>query len=686
MICFVRAPFLFGRKVMSLAVQNTTHVDEYSATIASVPFDQKAIVVIGAGPVGMHFVGELFRQTSEYAVVVYGNEPWKPYDRVKLSSYLAGEVGRDELALEACLLEGANIEYRLGCDVEWIDRENQTVTDARGNVQSYSHLILAVGSRPYLPAIGNLHYEGVYTFRSLSEADNLLARRLRSKHTVVIGGGLLGLETARAMQRYNTQVTIVEHNRWLMMQQLDEPGSGYLKEQVENHGIRVELGDSVTSILGHDRVEAVSLRSGRELACDTVIIAAGIRPNTQIASDCGLSCNRGIRINDNLESSDQNIYAIGECAEHNNNVYGLVKPGLEQASILADRLAKGNARYRGSLELTRLKVMDHAVFSAGRTGIDEEAAGSVRELVYLSREAGIYRKIRVFGNRLVGAIAIGDWHESALLHDAIQNRKRLGFWHLARFNSSGNLWGSEEDMDVTAWPSGAVVCNCTGVTRGRLTQAVNSGCENIACLTAQTRAASVCGSCKPLLAELLGEDMRVEPVRSWRSLLAMSALGMSLVALFVLIWRVPYPDSVQVAFRWDELWRNSLIKQISGFTILGLILAGLTITIRKRYSKLEFGDFNVWRHLHVVLGVLALAALIVHTGFRLGDQLNFILTVNFLLLAIAGANASTVVSTEHRLNPALAKKQRQRWTWLHLVLFMPVPVLLGAHILKSYYF
>ena len=663
-----------------------THVDEHSATSASVPFEQKAVVVIGAGPVGMHFVGELFRNTGEYTVVVYGNEPWKPYDRVKLSSYLAGEVRRDELELEACLFEGANIEYRLGCDVEWIDRENQTVTDAQGNVQSYSHLVLAVGSSPYMPAIGNLHYEGVYTFRSLSEADSLLARSLRSKHTIVIGGGLLGLETARAMQRYNTQVTVVEHNRWLMMQQLDQLGSEYLKELVEGNGIYVELGDSVTSILGKNRVEAVSLRSGRELACDTVIIAAGIRPNTQLASDCGLACNRGIRVNDHLETSDQNIYAIGECAEHDNNVYGLVKPGLEQASILADRLAKGNARYRGSLELTRLKVMDHAVFSAGRTGIDEEAAGSVKEFIYSSREAGIYRKVRVFGNRLVGAIAIGDWHESTLLHDAIQNRKRLGFWHLARFKSSGNLWGTEDDMDVMSWPAGAVVCNCTGVTRGRLSQAVNGGCENIACLTAQTRAASVCGSCKPLLAELLGEDMRVEPVRSWRSLLAMSALSLSLVALFVFIWRVPYPDSVQVSLRWDELWRNSLIKQISGFTILGLILVGLGISIRKRSSKVGFGDFNQWRYLHVVLGVSALAALVVHTGFRLGDELNLILTLNFLVLAVAGANAGTVVSTEHRLNPSLAKKQRQRWTWLHIVLFMPVPVLLAAHILKSYYF
>lgn len=671
---------------MSVVFENKVSVDEAVAPQVLIPLEKKAIVVIGAGPVGMHFVNELFRVTSGYPVVVYGNEPWKPYDRVKLSSYLAGDIDRNELELEAPGLAGMTIEFRLNCKVTEIDTEKQLITDETGKVQGYSHLVLAVGSSPYIPSIGNRHYKGVYTFRSLSEADDLFARRMRSKHTVVIGGGLLGLETARAMQRYNTHVTIIEHNQWLMMQQLDRHAGEYLKAFVEQKHVGVELGDSVVSILGRERVEGVCLRSGREIACDTVIIAAGIRSNTGIAREAGIACNRGIQVNDYLETSHPNVYAIGECAEHNNNVYGLVKPGLEQASILADRIAGGTARYKGSLESTRLKVMEQHVFSAGRTGIDEEASGSVREYVYQSAQDRTYRKIRVFGNRLIGAIAIGDWHETSLLHDAIQSRKRLGFWHLARFRSSGNLWGSEENMAVASWPAGAVVCNCTGVTRGRLTLALNSGCQSIACLSAETRASSVCGACKPLLAELLGEEERVEPVRSWRGLLAMSALGLSLVALFVLIWRIPYPDSVQVAVRWDELWRSSILKQISGFFVLAMVLIGLGVSARKRVSKIRLGDFNTWRYAHVMLGTAALAGLIVHTGFRLGNELNFLLMLNFLALAVVGANASTVVSTEHRLNPSLAKKQRQRWTWLHIVLFMPVPVLLAVHILKSYYF
>ena len=313
---------------MNLAIEQISHVEDCIESKPCVPYEKEAVVVVGAGPVGMHFINELSKRANEYPVVVYGSEPWKPYDRVRLSSYLAGNVNRDELELDSPARADTEIELRLNCPVQRIDREAKTVMDASGKVQHYSHLVLAVGSSPFIPVIGNIHFEGVFTFRSLSEADKLFARRLKSQHTVVIGGGLLGLETARAMQRYNTQITIIEHNQWLMMQQLDEYGGDYLKSFVEKNGVFVELGDSVVSILGNDRVEAVSLRSGREIACDTVIIAAGIRPNTELARGCGLSFNKGIRINDYLETTDKNIYAIGECDEHNSNVYGLVKPGL----------------------------------------------------------------------------------------------------------------------------------------------------------------------------------------------------------------------------------------------------------------------------------------------------------------------------------------------------------------------
>jgi len=646
----------------------------------------EAVVVVGTGPVGMQFVNELVSRGTAMPIVVYGSEPVQPYNRVRLSDYLAGDLYREALAIDELSSPHSNIEYRYNCAVEWINKGAKSVTDASGRVQRYSRLILATGSTPFMPMIGNRQFKGVYTFRTLSEADELLSRKTRTRHTVVIGGGLLGLETARAMQKYHTEITIIEHSRWLMMQQLDEKGAAFLEKFVTDSGIKIILDDSVVSVTGNGRVEGVTLRSGAHIACDTLIVAAGVRPNIALAKDAGVVCGRGIRVNDHLETSHPDIYAIGECAEHKNQVYGLVKPGFEQAAVLADRFSGGNAQYLGSLSTTQLKVMSQAVFSAGRNGVNEEAGASVSEYVYSNKAAGQYRKIRIFGNRIIGAIAVGEWHESALVNEAIQDKRNIWFWQLLRFKSSGNIWGSADDIDVSTWPASATVCNCANVSRGRLTNALDSGCENVECLTRMTRAGSVCGSCKPLLAELLGGTATVDPVWAWRGLLGLSALTLSITALFVLIWHVPYASSVQHEIRWDIVWRDSLFKQISGFTILGLVVIGLAISLRKRLTKVTVGNYDLWRLAHVVLGIGALIALVVHTGFRFGNQLNFILMLNFLMLAAAGANASTVVASEHHLVPSLAKKQRKLWNKVHLLLFWSLPVLLGFHVLKTYFF
>jgi len=677
----------FALNIMNATIENVIPPEQRSAhNEVCINVQTEAIVVVGTGPVGMQFVQELSDREFGLPIVVYGSEPVQPYNRVRLSDYLAGELYRDALIINESSTDSTNIEYRYNCAVEWIDKKAQTVTDASGRVQRYSKLILATGSTPFMPMIGNRQYKGVYTFRTLSEADELLSRKFRTRHTVVIGGGLLGLETARAMQKYHTEITIVEHGNWLMMQQLDEQGAAYLEDFVKNTGINVILGDSVVSVTGNGRVEGVTLRSGRNLGCDTLIVAAGVRSNTSLARDAGVVCRKGIRVNNYLETSESNIYAIGECAEHEDNVYGLVKPGFEQAAVLADRLAGGNAQYVGSISITQLKVMTKSVFSAGRNGTNEDSRTSVREYVYSNEKEGLYRKIRVFGNRIIGAIAVGEWHESALINEAILEKRIIWFWYLLRFKSTGNVWGSAEDLDVSTWPASATVCNCTGVTRGRLTNVVNNGCENVSCLTKMTRAGSVCGSCKPLLAELLGESVNAEPVRAWRGLLSLSALTLSLTVLFLFIWRVPYASSVQHVIRWDVLWRDSLFKQISGYTILGLVVIGLALSLRKRLSKINFVHYDLWRMAHVVLGIGALIALIIHTGFRFGSELNFLLMINFLLLAAAGANASTVVATEHHMVPSMAKKQRKLWNKVHLLLFWSLPVLLGFHVFKTYYF
>lgn len=225
------------------------------------------------------------------------------------------------------------------------------------------------------------------------------------------------------------------------MQQLDEQGSTYLESFIKVTGINIVLDDSVVSVTGNGRVEGITLRSGKTIECDTLIVAAGVRPNISLAQDAGLVCSKGISINNQLETSEKDIYAIGECAEHKENVYGLVKPGFEQAAVLADRLTGGNSQYVGSISRTQFKVMAQAVFSAGSNGVDEESESSVREYVFSDKKAGVYRKIRIFGNRIIGAISVGEWHESALINEVIQEKREVWFWHLVRFKVSGTIWG-----------------------------------------------------------------------------------------------------------------------------------------------------------------------------------------------------------------------------------------------------
>jgi len=686
-ICERFFAYYFLQYYMS-AIINKVIQPELSATDDAVFVDtlSEAIVIVGSGPVGMQLAHELSLREIEVPIVIYGSEPVQPYNRVRLSDYLAGDLYRDALTIAESQSVNSNIEYRYNCAIEWIDKKSKTVTDVTGRVQRYSKLILVTGSTPFMPLIGNRHYKGVYTFRTLAEADELLSRKMRTRHTVIIGGGLLGLETARAMQKYNTEITIIEHNQWLMMQQLDEQGGKTLAEFVKDQGMRAITGDSVVSVTGNHRVEGVTLRSGIHIKCDTLIVAAGVRPNISLARDAGLVCHKGIRINSQLETSEKDIYAIGECSEYKGYVYGLVKPGLEQAAVLADRIAGGDSKYNGSVCMTKLKVISQSVFSAGRTGVDEEAGSTVREYVYADKEAGLYRKIRVFGNRIIGAISVGEWHESMLVNEAIEHKRNIWIWNLLRFKHNGNIWGNADEVDVSIWPSKATVCNCVGVTRGQLSGAVNSGCKNVECLTEKTRAGSVCGSCKPLLSEMIGENVETEPVRAWRTHLGLSVLAMMIAVLFIYTSRIPYTDSVQIDIRWDELWRDSLFKQISGFTILGFVVIGLLVSVRKRLSTFTLGNYDMWRLSHIVLGTGALLALIVHTGFRLGSELNLLLMVNFLLLAAAGANASIVVATEHRMVPTLAKKQRKLWNKAHLLLFWTLPLLLSFHVLKTYYF
>ena len=633
------------------------------------------VVIIGAGPVGMRVQEQLGRLAPDTPVVVFGDEACLPYNRVRLSSLLAGQVTAGEITHTGGRV---GVTHRVARVVD-VDREAKVVVDAHGHRQPYSRLVLATGSRPFVPAIPGVELAGVYTFRDMADAEKLAARRIRTRHTVVLGGGLLGLEVARAMQRFRTRVTVVDHNAHVMFRQLDPASGDLLHQALARLGIELLLNTSVRMLTGAGRVQSVVLRDGRELECDTFVVATGIEPAIDLARRAGLAVGRGVRVDDAMTTSDPDIYAAGECCEHEGQVYGIVAPGLEQAAIVAKSLARQPARYRGAMLATSLKVVGLSVFSMGDAAVTD---GSTRTYTY--RDGDVYRRINVLRGRLTGVIAVGDWPELVRLREHAKQGRRLMPWQLWQFRRHGSLW--QDEASAAAWPAEALVCNCNSVSKGEIVAAVAAGCHTVERIGQATRAGTTCGSCRPLLAELTGQGQAVPPQRGGRTLAAASLLALAVTALALVAPSLPYTDTVQLAWRWDLLWTTSLFKQISGYSLLGLAALGAVLSLRKRIPAWQAGDFAWWRLAHVVLGALALGVLAVHTGFRLGDHLNLMLMLVFLGLLVAGAGLGWTVAAEYRLGAARARRLRRIGMWAHLLLCWPLPALLGLHILKTYYF
>lgn len=645
------------------------------------------IIIIGNGPVGMRAAKQILENIPASPLIIYGDEQQEPYNRIQLSSWLAGDVDWNSLLQPLTLPENANIEQRFGYKITKIDPTNHTIEDNNGKQESYSKLILATGSNPYEPNIPGIDQHGVYTFRNFKDANSLIARRARTHHTIILGGGLLGIESARAMQKNNTKVTLIEHADRLLSNQLDSDASEILKQDITKLGIKLIISDSVTEILGKDRVEGLTLRSGEKIDCDTIILSTGIRPNIELAKQAKLAYNRGIIVNDSMQTSNPDIYAIGECAEHREKVYGLVAPGLEQASVAVAHLNNIDNAYSGSVAASRLKVIGTQVFSMGPMGNDAiQHYGN--SYVYKNQQEGIYRKILVHRYRLVGAIGLGQWDESVRLQTTIGNSARIFPWQVLRFLKTGNIWPEEIGQNIATWPASAVVCQCMNVTRGSISECItNKSSCSAKDISQITGASTVCGSCKPLVQDLLGNSQPLEPAPLYQPLAIFSGISLLAAILFFISPSIPYADSVQHQWHWDQLWRNQLFKQISGFSILGLFSIGLLLSLRKRFRRFDkWGSFDIWRMIHIALGTTVIAVLIAHTGFRMGNGLNFLLMLSFCLMLIVGSLSSSVIAFEHKIGSAVSTRLRRLSIFGHILLFWPIPVLLAWHILKGYWY
>lgn len=376
------------------------------------------LIIVGNGMAAARLVDELAaRALGRYAIAIIGAEPRLAYNRVLLSSVLAGEVETLDLELKpAHWWRDRGVTLRYGCAATAVDPAARAITLADGKQLAFSKLVFATGSQPIRLPIPGMQLDGVFTFRDVGDVETITAAARTDPRVVVIGGGLLGLEAAHGLAKTGANVTLVHLMDRLMERQLDADAAAMLKRATETKGIRVVLEAQTASLAGTSRVEAVELRDGRTIAADAVVVAVGIRPNAELARSAGIEVGRGIVVDDRLETSASGIYAIGECAEHRGICYGLVEPAYEQARILADRLCGKGVSYSGSLLATNLKVSGVHVFSVGDF-VDDPGT---ERIVLADPGLGTYKKLLITRGRLVGAVLIGDTADGLWYLDLIR--------------------------------------------------------------------------------------------------------------------------------------------------------------------------------------------------------------------------------------------------------------------------
>lgn len=385
------------------------------------------LVVVGNGMAGMRTVEELLALAPDrYDITVFGAEPHGNYNRILLSPVLAGEKTVDDIMLHTRdWYDRHGIALLAGDPVVAIDRPRRRLRSQSGRAVGYDRLLLATGSRPFIVPVPGHQLDGVIAFRDIQDVETMLAAARTHRHAVVIGGGLLGLEAANGLLRQGMDVTVVHLGQALMDRQLDGPAAALLKQTLERRGLRILLSATTAAILGERRVTGVRFADGSEIPADLVVMAAGVRPNIELAKAAGLHCERGIIVDDTLQTFDPRIYAVGECVQHRQATFGLVAPIWDQARVCAAHLAgAGHRRYVQQATATRLKVSGVDLYSAG----DIIGGDDSEDIVLRDPRRGVYKRLVLRQGRLAGAVLYGDVQDGPWYFDLIQNRTPVGAW------------------------------------------------------------------------------------------------------------------------------------------------------------------------------------------------------------------------------------------------------------------
>ncbi|MCO2836300.1 NAD(P)/FAD-dependent oxidoreductase [Pseudomonas aeruginosa] len=463
------------------------------------------LVMVGNGMAGVRTLEELLKLNSDfYDITVFGAEPHPNYNRILLSPVLAGEQTFEEIVLNDLNWYAENgIKLLLDRKVVQIDRVRRRVVAADGSEAEYDRLLLATGSVPFILPIPGNRLQGVIGYRDIADTQAMIDCARTHSHAVVIGGGLLGLEAANGLKQRGMDVTVVHLSDWLLERQLDRTAGKLLQGALEARGIRFRLNTQTQELMdnGSGRVCAVQFNDGDVIPADLVVMAAGIRPNTELAESAGIPCNRGILVNDTLQTYDPRIYAVGECANHRGIAYGLVAPLFEQAKVCANHLAHlGYARYQGSVTSTKLKVTGIDLFSAG-----DFIGGEGSETITLSDPiGGVYKKLVIKDDVLVGACLYGDtadggWYFRQIRenHNVAQIRDHLMFGE----NALGDVGHQGQTADVKP-KSEKAICGCSDLNHGQIRKAIRE--HRLTSLDAAMRfmdwkTPNGCATCRPAL-------------------------------------------------------------------------------------------------------------------------------------------------------------------------------------------
>ncbi len=466
------------------------------------------LVMVGNGMAGVRTIEELLKIAPDlYDISIFGAEPHPNYNRILLSPVLAGEQQLAEIVLNSWeWYKENNITLHAGKKVIAVDRVRRIVKSEDGTEEHYDRLLLCTGSNPFILPIPGKDLKGVIAYRDIADTNEMIAAAGKYKKAVVIGGGLLGLEAANGLMLRGMDVTVIHVMPWLMERQLDDVAGKLLQKSLEDRGLKFMMGAQTQELNGNaeGRVSSIKFKDGVELAADLVVMAVGIRPNTELAEKMHLHCNRGIVVSDTMQTTtDARIYSVGECAAHRGIAYGLVAPLFEQAKVAANHLAMfGIGRYTGSLTSTKLKVTGIDLFSAG----EFMGGANTEEIVLSDPIGGVYKKLVIRDDKLIGACLYGDTVDGSWYFKLLRDGRSVSDIRDKLMFGESNIGdvGHEGHNKAATMPDTAEVCGCNGVNKGTICKAIkDKGLFTLDEVRKHTKASASCGSCTGLVEQIL---------------------------------------------------------------------------------------------------------------------------------------------------------------------------------------